>query len=121
MAVQVGKMKHRVEFFVPDGSNHSPLNTPNPRFWAEFRTLRGEPLYSARFVFNKVTAEIRMRYWQYEKADPLTGETVIYTPTAGWRVRIVKGNGTYAEYAIDSVVNVNEADEEYLITVSEVR
>ncbi|MFC7443407.1 hypothetical protein [Laceyella putida] len=121
MALDIGTMKHRVEFFMPDGTNHSPLDSPNPQFWAAFRTLRGEPLYSARFVFNKVTAEIRMRYWQYEKSDPLTGETMIYTPTSGWRVRVVKGNGTYFEYVIESVVNVDEADEEYLITVSETR
>lgn len=119
MALNVGKMKHRVEFFRPGGTEHIPLDEPNPQFWAAFRTLKGEPLYSARFVFNKVTAEIHMRYWEYTVFDPLLGEEVTYKPTSGWRVRVVNDNGTSFEYLIESVVNVDEAREEYLITVAE--
>jgi hypothetical protein len=114
-------MKYRVEFFRPGGADYVELDIPNPQFWAAFRTLRGQPLYSARFVFNKVTAEVYMRYWEYTVWDPTVSDYVTFTPTASWKIRVNQPSGTFIEYYIESVVNVDEANEWYLITVSEIR
>lgn len=121
MTFDPGKLKYRVEFFRPGGADYVELDTPNPQFWAAFRTLSGQPLYSARFVFNKVTAEVYMRYWERTVWDQPSQSYMLVTPTANWKIRVNQASGSYIEYTVESVVNVDEANQWYLITVSEIR
>lgn len=107
--INPGDLRHRIEFLT---GNRDPINwDENPKFWASFKTLKGERLFMAQQIWQKVTAEVRLRFTRIE--DDL-GK--VHDIKAGWLVKFDDGR----MYTIETVVDEDEMHEVLTLTVSEV-
>jgi len=113
--INPGELRHRVSFYLDNGSGHPgpPLYTPdNPRYWCAFRTLGGEIKYTAQTVWQQTTGEIVMRYTKvpFGEGDQYVLEDI----DAGWFALLDEKYW----YRVQLVINEDNRNKVLVLTVS---